>query len=454
MLKSFSFLFSFLFFSFNGFCTNTIKGNTYLKETNIQIFLPIENIANRFIPTFFKSDSEGNFEIKFNLQSSNSVDIIIGNIPLTLFLSINENIYIKNNNPSSLEFFGDNFHGNNFFNLNYNIYKNKKFNDLKDNIEIHDFRFNDFLKKQTFWLDSLKSKSLITNEYYTLALNNIQASLLWEYHNLLESNYKNNHALNNEFRSVLNKLDIKNLTKTEAGIMFYSWSYLSYQNKNKLIPDSKKNELLLPDIQYLYFSPENLKKHFWGEALIIYIEMAPLMYDYSKLLTQYRSMFGDNEYSKKMESLLKNNNSPSNNIKIIKETSEDFFSFIQKNFTNQRVYLDLWATWCGPCLLEFSITPPKFKETLSKYKIKQVYFSIDEDNFEKCKKTTEKLNLEGLNFYSNTQLTNSIKEIIYDSESLSIPRYIIIDENGKILSTNAPRPSDPALIQLLKELFP
>jgi len=211
---------------------------------------------------------------------------------------------------------------------------------------------------------------------------------------------------------------------------------------------------LLPDIQYLYFSPENLKKHFWGEALIIYIEMAPLMYDYSKLLTQYRSMFGDNEYSKKMESLLKNNNSPSNNIKIIKETSEDFFSFIQKNFTNQRVYLDLWATWCGPCLLEFSITPPKFKETLSKYKIKQVYFSIDEDNFEKCKKTTEKLNLEGLNFYSNTQLTNSIKEIIYDSESLSIPRYIIIDENGKILSTNAPRPSDPALIQLLKELFP
>jgi hypothetical protein len=83
-----------------------------------------------------------------------------------------------------------------------------------------------------------------------------------------------------------------------------------------------------------------------------------------------------------------------------------------------------------------------------------VYFSIDEDNFEKCKKTIEKLNLEGLNFYSNTQLTNSIKEIIYDSESLSIPRYILIDENGKILSTNAPRPSDPALIQLLKELFP
>ena len=84
MIKSFSFLFTFLFFSFNGLCTNTIKGNTYLKETNIQIFLPIENIANRFIPTFFKSDSEGNFEIKFNLQSSNSVDIIIGNIPLTL----------------------------------------------------------------------------------------------------------------------------------------------------------------------------------------------------------------------------------------------------------------------------------------------------------------------------------------------------------------------------------
>ncbi|WP_205690814.1 hypothetical protein [Cellulophaga sp. BC115SP] len=35
----------------------------------------------------------------------------------------------------------------------------------------------------------------------------------------------------------------------------------------------------------------------------------------------------------------------------------------------------------------------------------------------------------------------------------SIPRYMIVDKNGKFINTDAPRPSDPKLKELLKELL-
>jgi len=46
-----------------------------------------------------------------------------------------------------------------------------------------------------------------------------------------------------------------------------------------------------------------------------------------------------------------------------------------------------------------------------------------------------------------------LKNIFNNTESYTIPRYIIIDKTGKIINDNAPRPSDPKLKILLDKLL-
>ncbi len=113
------------------------------------------------------------------------------------------------------------------------------------------------------------------------------------------------------------------------------------------------------------------------------------------------------------------------------------------------VYVDVWATWCGPCKAEI----PFLKEVESKYHGKDIEFvsiSVDKakDHEKWVKMVTEK-ELKGIQLFSDKD---------WDSEFVTgylikgIPRFILIDPNGVIVNSNAPRPSDSKLIDLFNEL--
>lgn len=112
------------------------------------------------------------------------------------------------------------------------------------------------------------------------------------------------------------------------------------------------------------------------------------------------------------------------------------------------VYVDVWATWCGPCKVEI----PFLKELESKYHAKNIEFvsiSVDvEKDYEKWKTMVKEENLKGIQLFSDK---NWKSDFVTSYLIKGIPRFILIDPNGNIVSSNAPRPSSEKLIELFDE---
>ena len=102
------------------------------------------------------------------------------------------------------------------------------------------------------------------------------------------------------------------------------------------------------------------------------------------------------------------------------------------------LYIDVWATWCGPCIKEM----PALKELVKEYANKDIEFvsiSIDSKNdYEKWRKMVPEKNVGGIQLYDAEGLNSDFMKAF--SVSL-IPRFMMIDSEGKIITAKAPRPS-------------
>lgn len=117
------------------------------------------------------------------------------------------------------------------------------------------------------------------------------------------------------------------------------------------------------------------------------------------------------------------------------------------DFKGKYVYLDFWATYCRPCIVEF----PALDELREKHKNKNIEFiniSIDfKGDLDKWKNYVTENKLKG------TQLLIDNGKSFEDAYRLtSIPRYILIDPAGNIVDAKTFKPSDPKLTELLDSL--
>ncbi|MFA6128337.1 MAG: TlpA disulfide reductase family protein [Bacteroidales bacterium] len=113
------------------------------------------------------------------------------------------------------------------------------------------------------------------------------------------------------------------------------------------------------------------------------------------------------------------------------------------------VYFDFWATWCVPCIKEI----PSLKKTEEEYRDKNIQFvSISYDkaaDHDKWKKYVIDNKLTGIQLIADDQM-HSVYNKTFNIDL--IPRFILIDPEGKIVSANAPRPSSPKLKELLDKV--
>lgn len=111
------------------------------------------------------------------------------------------------------------------------------------------------------------------------------------------------------------------------------------------------------------------------------------------------------------------------------------------------VYIDVWATWCGPCKREI----PHLQNLEKRFHNKNIEFvSISIDNLNK--KATWKQMISDKNM-SGIQLFAGENQSFVEAYNISgIPRFILLDPEGNIVDANALRPSNPELINVFNEL--
>ena len=113
------------------------------------------------------------------------------------------------------------------------------------------------------------------------------------------------------------------------------------------------------------------------------------------------------------------------------------------------VYVDVWATWCGPCKREI----PHLKKLDQEFKGKNiaiVSLSIDKmEDKAKWLKMVKDENLGGIQIMADKDWNS---DFVKAYNIRGIPRFILIDKEGKILNDNAPRPSNPNLKELFNSL--
>ena len=112
------------------------------------------------------------------------------------------------------------------------------------------------------------------------------------------------------------------------------------------------------------------------------------------------------------------------------------------------IYIDLWASWCAPCLLELSNSA----SIRDKYKDKGLvilYFSIDSKR-EKWHEASDRFLWEEQHSY---QLREKESAFLKKFRVKSIPRYLIIDKEGIVRYSAALPLSDPKLEAILEKLL-
>lgn len=164
-----------------------------------------------------------------------------------------------------------------------------------------------------------------------------------------------------------------------------------------------------------------------------------------KLAEDFKADYQESTYISHLDSIIqpviefhqKANQSLNENIVIV----DDYLSInsleeCAQIFEGKKIYVDVWATWCQPCLKEFEHSEALVK-LLEKKDIALLYISIDkQEKDEEWKERISFQKLEGHHIRTNEVFYNQLLDI-----QQGVPLYLIIDEQGNILKRNAGKPS-------------
>ena len=114
------------------------------------------------------------------------------------------------------------------------------------------------------------------------------------------------------------------------------------------------------------------------------------------------------------------------------------------------VYVDFWANWCAFCLVE-APAARALHAALADRASEVAFLNVSlDDDWDKWQCAMEKYGIEGLNVVSPDS-GRATAGLAYALASL--PRYVLIGPDGRILDGDAPRPSSGAVEKLIRQII-
>lgn len=196
---------------------------------------------------------------------------------------------------------------------------------------------------------------------------------------------------------------------------------------------------------YIQTESDPAKEFYQAAYLINEMSMLNIGFiEIEKMISNFKSTYPSSIHIPKLENTLLS-------LENLKEGAlVQNFSFIDlegnpvslSQYKDKIIYLDLWASWCGPCINTFRTKTPDFEKKLRDSKdIILMYISIDEKQ-EPWKNYLDKNPMSGVHLFAGKGFEADIMKYF---KVWGIPRYLIIGKDNRIVSPNAPRPGDEAI---------
>ncbi|HXS38446.1 MAG TPA: TlpA disulfide reductase family protein [Flavipsychrobacter sp.] len=453
-----------LFFSLNLGFTGQAQNNTKMHgnithRLSDSVSVQFSGIDIVYKPKTFSTvlRADGSFVIDFPLQNKyTNVTLIHGDQETTLFLSPGDDIGVKldaANFDSSLHYTGKGADVNNFM-AAYLVSANGI-----GGYEMALHQQGMFLKDSAEFEQSLKKMDERDEDFLQQHRRSLPAGFVNYWQELMKYRHYNALLKYPGFHEVMKtgsysitykKEDFPVIADVPLDFNDKLLDMLEYQlylegigtmkvlaaldSPNKLSADF---EDIVASYDKAHMSPKSLTFH---EGNLLYMKAKYTKYpEFKKSVEDYKRNYPNSSYTKDIDAILEQKKRLG-----VGQPAPDFeFTTMEgkkmklSDLKGQVVYLDFWASWCGPCRSEMShskVLHDKFKDK----KVVFLYVSIDEDQ-NAWKQAMEKLNVEGINACSPGTWKSPVAKL-YGVDG--VPAYFVIDKQGNFAYDNSPRPSD------------
>lgn len=429
----------------NGNIENHRNHKIYLKYDPTYLEKKYKILDSAFV------DSNGNFAFNFEVIQPQWAKLVYGNEKIDVLLNPNDNFFIRFKADSleeTISFAGEDSIINEYlyektnvrfkFSLRHHNKKPTLFINHEDSLK---------QKKQAYlnnYFKDLKNKNtyvelFLKNEIQSIYYDWLNARVIYStWHRLYDINFKPDSS----YFSFIKKIDYENDSLLEnpsyrSFVMNFMWSKANaIRGKDTTKPLERPRAILkmITDVfegqtQQLMLT-DMLLSSIMGNGIYYKLDRKTRSAFYKEHLVritneEYKQFL--QAYYLRMSKLVAGTPAP---LFTLNDVSGNSVSL--EDFIGNVIYLDFWASWCVPCLKEMP-NSKKLQEYFEGQPVKFIYISTDKDSI-KWQSAIKKNKLEGIQLLASTKTKQAYN-------ITSIPHYVLIDKQGKIVDYNAERPS-------------
>lgn len=432
-------------------CKKEVKPSYVIFDGNIKNSVAEEAIiSGKDFEAILPIGSDGKFGDTLDIKENGYYELYINRERTAIYLEKGKTLVVNLDAmrfDETLAYGGELAAENNYLATKFLMDENNK--GFEKMYTLSEEEFSEELKRQNTKYDSLLKSSKISNKTFTELETRenkygytTNLEVYEEYHRYLTG--EKEFSVSQKFYDPISDMNFTDTTAFRKSVAYQNMLNTHYsrlageegvtgflKKVDESLPDGYAKDKLMSDFLEFGLKPdENLE-----EAYEIYKASSTNEENLSRITDRYNVL----------KTITKGNPSPAFNYENYKGGTTSL-----ADLKGKYVYVDVWATWCGPCIREIPALK-KIEEEFSRKNVAFVSISIDrKSEYETWKSMIAEKDLGGIQLFADNDWKS---QFIVDYGILGIPRFIIIDPQGNIVSADAPRPSDPDLKKMLEELI-